>query len=359
VDHTNAEHALGSTTGLDAAWCTRALAPHLDGAEVTAVDTAPVGTGQVSDTLRLTLTYDPPEAGPATLVAKVTAASEASRNAALLARTYEIEAAFYRDLAADLPVRTPRCYLSAYAPADNTYTVVLEDLTPARQGDQMAGCSIDEAVLAIDEMALLHAPRWGDRTLAELPWLHRATPENTTQMGGLVGTLAGMFLDRLQDRLDPEVLALIERFVPRIRDYVTAQPEPWTVAHGDFRVDNLLFGGERVAVVDWQTVGHGPGLADLAYFLGASLPTDSRRDHERELVADYHDRLTAHDVDLRFDDCWDGYRRYAFAGVVMSIVAGALVEVTERGDEMFVTMANRHGRHALDLDAEALLPHPT
>jgi hypothetical protein len=32
-----------------------------------------------------------------------------------------------------------------------------------------------------------------------------------------------------------------------------------------------------------------------------------------------------------------------------------LDEQTARGDDMFMAMANRHGRHALDLDAEELL----
>ena len=352
---TNAEHALGSTHDVTTDWCTAALAGHLDGARVTDCTTHPVGTGQVSDTVRLELTYDPPGAGPASLVAKVTAASEVSRNAAMLTRTYEIEAAFYRELAADLPVRTPRCYLSAWSPADNTYTVVLEDLAPAEQGDQMLGCSLAEAELALHEMAMLHGPRWGDPGLAAMPWLHRSSPENIERMQGLVTALAPTFLERLSDGLEPDVVELTERFVASIGEYVVDQPGPWTVAHGDFRVDNLLFGGDRVAVVDWQTVVHGPGLADLAYFLGASLPVEHRRQHERDLVAGYHGRLAAAGVDLSFDDCWAGYRRYAFAGLLMAIVASALVERTERGDVMFTTMGNRHGRHALDLEAEALL----
>ena len=356
MSETRAELALGATTDVTATWCTAALADHLDGVRVTECTTSPVGTGQVSDTLRLRLGYDPPGAGPPNLVAKVTAASEASRAAALIARTYEIEAAFYRELAPTLPVRTPRCYLSAYDPPGNTYTVVLEDLAPARQGDQMAGCSLDEAELALAEMTLLHAPRWGDARLTGLPWLHRIAPDTPERMAGLVGAFSGGFLDRYADGLEPEVVALVERFVPRIAAYVANQPEPWSVAHGDFRVDNLLFGGDdgRVAVVDWQTVVHGPGLADLAYFLGASLPIAVRQDHERALVASYHRRLAALHVDLSFDDCWTGYRRYAFGGLIMAIVASALVERTARGDEMFTTMGNRHGCHALDVDAEAL-----
>jgi hypothetical protein len=32
-----------------------------------------------------------------------------------------------------------------------------------------------------------------------------------------------------------------------------------------------------------------------------------------------------------------------------------MVERTDRGDEMFMTMARRHGAHVLDLEAESLL----
>ncbi len=43
-------------------------------------------------------------------------------------------------------------------------------------------------------------------------------------------------------------------------------------------------------------------------------------------------------------------------GVLMAILAPMLVERTERGDEMFMTMLARHARHVLELDAEELLP---
>ena len=39
----------------------------------------------------------------------------------------------------------------------------------------------------------------------------------------------------------------------------------------------------------------------------------------------------------------------------MDIVAAMFVAQTERGDEMFAAMASRHARHAIDLDALALL----
>jgi hypothetical protein len=80
-----------------------------------------------------------------------------------------------------------------------------------------------------------------------------------------------------------------------------------------------------------------------------------RRDHERELVGRYLTDLALHGVELDEDEAWTAYRRYAFSGLMMAIVASMLVGRTDRGDDMFMAMAERAGQHALDLDSEALL----
>ena len=49
------------------------------------------------------------------------------------------------------------------------------------------------------------------------------------------------------------------------------------------------------------------------------------------------------------------YRRYTVAGLIMAVAASMLVKRTPRGDDMFMAMAERAGRHALDLDAMELL----
>lgn len=333
-----------------------ALAGELDGATVTDVVLTPVGTGQVADTVRVALTYDRPNAGPATLVAKVPAADDTSRAAARLTRTYEIEASFYRDLAADLPVRAPVCHHAAHDPETDAYVVLLEDVAPAEQGDQLAGCSLIEMSAAIDELAHLHGPRWGDEMLLDVGWLHRSQPENIAGTAALVAQCVPAFLARYSDRLEPSTVALVERLAPRLGDYLAHRPGTCTIVHGDFRADNLLFGGSRVVVVDWQTVGLGPGAGDLSYLLGASLTPELRRAHERDLVDRYADGLRAHGVVVDDDELWTGYRRSTFGGLIMAIVASALVKQTDRGDEMFLVMAERPAVQAHDLDAEALLP---
>jgi aminoglycoside phosphotransferase (APT) family kinase protein len=321
-----------------------------------AVAAEPVGTGQVSDSLRLTLTYDGPVALPATMIAKVPAADEASRAAARAIRTYEVEASFYAGIAARLDASVPTCYFAAYEAENDDYVVLLEDLAPAQAGDQLAGISPDEAAAAIDEMAALHAAGWDDPDLEALPWLNRHSAEAAEFTAAMVAGLYDGFKERYASRLGPDVIGLIEDFLPAMPRHLAARDGSSTLMHGDFRADNLLFGGPRPVVLDWQTCAYGPGAADLAYLLGSSLPVRDRREHERALVERYHAALTGRGVKLTWDDCWDGYRRHAFQGIVMAIGASMLVERTERGDEMFCTMTTRHAHHALDLDAVSLLP---
>jgi hypothetical protein len=106
-----------------------------------------------------------------------------------------------------------------------------------------------------------------------------------------------------------------------------------------------------VVVVDWQTCSLGPGVSDLAYFVGGSLSVEDRRTHEEDLVRDYQRRMSAAGVELGWDDLWSQYRRYTVGGLIMAIIASMLVKRTDRGDEMFLAMAERAGRHALDLEA--------
>ncbi len=348
--------AVAGVTGLTAEWLTEALASDLDGAVVTAVTSAPVGTGQVADSVRLGLRYDRPVRLPATMVAKVPAAAEASRAAARAVRTYEIEASFYAAIADRLDASLPVCYFSAYDAEKDEYVVLLQDLAPAAPGDQLTGVTPEEAAAAIDEMAALHAAGWDDPAFAALPWLNRHDAEASAFTAAMVTGLYEGFKERYASRLGPEVIGLIEDFLPSIGGYLMARDGASTLAHGDFRADNLLFGGPRPVILDWQTCAYGPGPADLAYFLGSSLPVQDRRAHEPSLVRRYHSALTARGVRLTWDDCWDAYRRHAFQGIVMAIGASMLVARTDRGDDMFCTMTTRHAHHALDLEAVSLLP---
>jgi Phosphotransferase enzyme family len=326
---------------------------------VESIETEAVGTGQVASSIRVTITYADGGSGPATVVAKLPSDDPTSRATSAALRSYLIETSFYRDLAPTLPVRAPRCFHVSHDPVTDDFVLLLEDMAPAEQGDQITGCTPAVAAVAVEHLPLLHGPRWGDPSLRDLEWLARSTPETAAFTSQLLLSLLDLFEERYAARVDDDILALARRALPSMTQASMAQPEAWTVQHGDYRLDNLLFGAgggaAPIAVVDWQTVVHGHGVMDLSYFIGAGLVTDDRRAHEESLVRLYQEGLAAQGVSIEWDQLWRDYRRFTMAGLAMAIGASGLVGQTDRGDDMFVAMAQRHGRHALDLEIEAVL----
>ncbi len=340
---------------LTSEWLTAALSEVSDEARVESLVGVPIGNGNVASSIRLIPDWDRPTPAPASVVAKVPSSEEVSRATGFATRTYELEAAFYNELAGTVWVNRPICYLARFDPEQQGYVVLLEDLGPSEAGDQILGCSPEEAAAVMPELAALHAPRWADPSLLDLTWLDRPTPEAARGAADFIPILYSGFVDRYKDRVEPEVLALCERFMPSLESYLVDRPGAWTVVHGDFRLDNLLFGGPRVVVVDWQTVKIGVALSDVSYFIGSALLPEDRRQHEANLVRSYYAFLTELGVAMPWGDCWDDYRRYSFDGLVMAIAASMLVTRTPRSDDMFMAMINRHGRQALDLGSEDYL----
>ena len=129
-------------------------------------------------------------------------------------------------------------------------------------------------------------------------------------------------------------------------DWVLARPEPFAVIHGDYRLDNLMFGDDAddVVAVDWQTLAVGPPTRDVAYFLGTSVQVDERREHERRLVAAYHAELVRRGVEgYDADQCFDDYRVGHLQGPFITTLGAAYATAvrTEAADRMFVAMATR------------------
>jgi len=157
-----------------------------------------------------------------------------------------------------------------------------------------------------------------------------------------------------QDGLD-----FVNRLESLIPAYVAAKDEPFTVTHGDYRLDNLMFAttpdGVPCAVVDWQTPGHGNGVGDLAYFIGAGLLPDDRRKYEWELVDLYIAGIESFGHAINHEWVKDHYRREAISGLVMAVIASQIVGRTERGDKMFEVMATRHIIQGLENGALSLL----
>jgi hypothetical protein len=320
-----------------------------------------IGTGQIGQCVRyeLELAGDGGDA-PRSLVGKFPSEDPTSRQTGVLLGNFWKEVSFYRELQPRLGIRTPRCYYARIEGRGPEHALLLEDLAPAAQGDQLRGCTPAVARAAVLELVGLHAPTWCDRSLRALEWLG-APDANTVQIGrSLYQAQLPAFLARFRDRLAADEVAILSRVATSAGPPFEPLGDVFAAVHVDYRLDNLLIDEShsppRIAVVDWQSLTLGNPLADVAYFLGAGLLPDDRRAVERELVDVYHRGLVEAGVTgYDRERCWNDYRRGVFAGFAVTVIAAPLVQQTERGDEMFTAMARRHARHALDLGSAELL----
>lgn len=317
------------------AWLSLAL-----GAEVRAVDAMPVGTGQIGTCYRLTLDADPTL--PTTILAKLPATDPAAL--ALLANPYRTELRFYREVASTVALRVPATH-HADGADDGRFVLLLEDLAPAVQGDQIAGTTAEAVEDAVINLAGLHGPRWCDPTLLDIEGLSLNGPEDAALMAELFGPAVDLFLANLAGLLSDEDAATVREIPAVIERWALARSERFALVHGDYRLDNLLFppdGSRGVVAVDWQTLSLALPARDLAYAVATSLAPDLRRRAEDGLVAAYHRALVGHGVSTySLEECWDDYRFAQLQGPLVTVFGQAYGARTERGDAMFAAMTTR------------------
>ena len=317
---------------------------------------APVGTGQMCDSYRLTLDWAGERGdAPASVIAKCPSLDPASRDVAQRLGGYMLEVNWYRTLADTVPVPRPQCHFAQIEENGVDFLLLLADCAPARQGDQLKGADAVMLDVAIDAAAALHAPLWNSPQLDTIAWLHK---DNRAIIRALFHGMFAMFAERYAGRLDAECLELGAGIVERLDAYLERVPHARTLTHGDLRIDNILFapGSEACWVVDWQTLGIGSGATDLAYLIGTSVADPAERAREAERgFARWVAALQARGIDTDTAALWDDYRVGALSGYFMAVFASMSVERTTRGDEMFAVMAERPARQALALGSLDLL----
>ncbi|WP_338071588.1 phosphotransferase [Actinomadura bangladeshensis] len=298
----------------------------------------PIGTGQIGAVYRLSLAGS---GVPARLVAKLPVADPAVR--AMLGGTYRTEVLFYRDIAGTVRIRTPHCHHAEIDPETFEFVLLLEDLAPAVQGDQIAGCPVRRARDCVAGLAGLHGPRWCDPSLLDVGGLSRPDAADAATLAEVYGPAVEIFIDRFPDRLSTEDKDTLRSTADAVGPWLTGRAERFGLVHGDYRLDNLLFPPEGAPItVDWQTLTIGLPARDLSYFLATSLGVADRRAHERDLVAHYHEALVSHGVrDYPLELCWDDYRFALLQAPLIIVLGCAYGTPTERGDAMFLAMAAR------------------
>lgn len=325
-------------------------------ADLAAVDLEPVEGGIIARMMRARLTYTGTTNAPASVVVKYPSDDPGSRGLAVAMGMYELETLFYRDIAPMVPnLGLAKCYSAQLSEDAATFNLILEDLgTGMRAGNVLETATPSECSTALGELVKLQAPLWNSAQLADLAWL--ADPRRTIGVFDSLPAGLAPFLERFGDHLAASHVSLFESVVPRAGEWVRSWKAPTVIQHGDFRSDNLMFAtdpeSDRAVVVDFQTVRLGPPGLDPAYYLGSSLPTADRRAAERELIAEYRDRLVFSGVEgFNRDECWSAYREGAMYGVLLFVGMASQVESSEQADRIIIDQIRRYADMALDLDA--------
>jgi hypothetical protein len=334
---------------------TRALrdAGLLTTASVTGFETQVVGEGIgfVGLLARIRLRYDRAEPGaPATLVGKFPSPNEGARQTAAIFGVYAREVGFYQDLGPQCVIGTPKCYYAAVTPDNSGFLLLLEDLDDGRFGDQVAGCTPDEARRILHEAARLHAQWWNNPALDNCAWLQKGTDVVRGAILAAYDLTWPVFLERFRAELTPRAIELgpeLGRWMLTQLDTYETRPT-YTFGHSDYRVDNIYFpaaSGSAPVALDWQgSLRIWSGAYDVAYFLGTGLPTADLRAHGEALMRGYYDDLVALGVtDYPFAQYREDCRvSLLMAFAIIGVIAGGTLDmVNDRAVALFKSFFSR------------------
>lgn len=311
-----------------------------------------IGHGTLSETARVNFVYngDPGEL-PTSFICKFHGASAAVTDANKRLGIYKREVESYRFLSRESGLPIPKVYFAATAADDSLSNIVLEDLSRhAKPGDQIKGCSVEEADAVVEALGRLHARFVG----VNMPSWALDRAGRAEGLAASYRTGASLAREWLGAAISEAEYETIDRFGDVYVEWARLQPDIISIQHGDPRVDNILFEGKsegmKAWLVDWQLTSFGAPQYDLAYFLTGSLPTDERRKHEKRWIAQHAASLArvvpAYDVTA----AENAFRLQSVAALAFSVVSSRTVERTAHNAALVETQLHRNCAAVMDWD---------
>lgn len=210
-------------------------------------------------------------------------------------KSYQVEAFWYKTYASQSKCRIPAC-LGVEESAENIY-IVLEDLDEAGFLLRKQALSWNEFSACLKWLAEFHASFLGKKPDGLWPigtyWHLETRPHE---------------LEVLEDKLLKQAAPLIDTKLNHCKYK--------TFVHGDAKLANFCFSKNGdVAGVDFQYVGGGCGMKDVAYFAGSCLSETDCEHLEAEILDIYfqyfHNAYKEKHIELEFE--WRSLYHVAWA----------------------------------------------
>lgn len=288
---------------LDRDWLTRALAASSGGRRVVAVNVAEIICTMASK-IRISVQFD----GEAQrhhycLKAFLDEAAHGKGGVTTLR-----EAEFYRQIAPQLGMRTPRCAAVVTDHDAGLGIVIMEDLIAggARFCSAPEPLTVEQAAQTLDQIARLHAR---SDLLQGRDWIPCRIEAIAQHPNLPIERLQSLMHDARSNGLPARTLdaALLLRGLRALAQRNATRPQ--TLLHGDGHPGNLYWTAQGPGFTDWQLIQHGNWALDVAYHIASVLPEDLAAREERRLLDHYRHSLAAHGG--RAPDrehAWDDYR---------------------------------------------------
>ena len=300
---------------------------------------------------------------PKSVIVKLPALDPNAVFTSAVLRMYIREVKFFKTLAKEVPFRVSQSYYGEVNEETSQFAMVVEDLGSLRIIDQVVGMSIDDARRAVDAVAAMHAKWWGKADAL-------AADGTTISLGDPIypAVVPMVFAEGWEKctnelKMPDSIMQVGPRFGPAVAGLLASLAQgPNTLAHGDFRGDNMMFDKDNsLVVLDFQLIGTGIGAYDLAYFITQSITADDASKYERELFDRWIDGVLSGGAPKDLVDkkaLWENYRSAALFCLAYPIIASRGMDLTDkRSFELVDCMNTRFDRAVRELDLVSLLPN--
>ncbi|TLX78386.1 DUF1679 domain-containing protein [Labilibacter sediminis] len=189
-------------------------------------------------------------------------------------KSYEVETAWYKNYAAlcDDDCRIPHC-LGLESKNDEVF-MVLEDLDASGYDQRLSSVTWQNIETCLKWLANFHAT------------FINTKPVDLWEVGTY------WHLDTRPDELKIMEDKALQKAAPLL-DAILNNARYLTFVHGDAKLANFCFNsdGTKVAAVDFQYVGGGCGMKDVAYFIGSCLYEEDCEKYENKILDFYFNEL--------------------------------------------------------------------